>query len=58
MYKRVVNVFGIDKFLREPSNKSEEESKKDSDSGFTSIMVNECKRYTDDQDKINKIIGG
>ena len=58
MYKRVVNVFGIDKFLRESCNKSEEEPKKDSGSGFTSVMVNECKKYTDDQYKINKVIGG
>jgi hypothetical protein len=33
-------------------------SNKKEESGFDSILTTECMKYTDDIDKINKIVGG
>ena len=51
-------VYRMDRFLRESSKQqTREESDKDS-SGFSEVMKSECMKYTDDMNKINKIIGG
>ena len=40
------------------SNNKNSVVEKSTTASFSDHMVSECKKYTDDMDKINKIIGG
>lgn len=58
-----MNILQVDNLTRLSSKKSKSDQQilkqnKDESSGFSHIMVAECHKYTDDEEKINKIIGG
>ena len=58
-----MNILQVNNLARLSSKKSKSDQQilkqnKDESSGFSQIMAAECHKYTDDEEKINKIIGG
>ena len=63
IWAREINILQVNNLARLSSKKSKSDQQvvkqnKDESSGFSQIMAIECHKYTDDEEKINKIIGG